>query len=108
MMGEFGCAHKFELQVLEAPRRKLIFLVCFLGPEYFAQRFNRPVDGNGQTNFWPFFWPPKSLFLNCFLWVGSSEDGKTIIAGYPIFPTTRVIIDVIHRNKYSKTNLSGI
>ena len=44
--GGFG-EHWLELQALVAPR---IFFFCnlFLGSEYFAQRFNRPLDKNGR------------------------------------------------------------
>ena len=50
MMGNLA-AQKFELQALVALRGKKILAICFLGSEYFAQRFNSPVDENGHKNF---------------------------------------------------------
>ena len=55
-------AHKLELQAFVASRSKKIFLFCFLGLEYFVQRFNQPVDKNGQKFFDPFFDPPGDFF----------------------------------------------
>ena len=63
-----------------------------MGSEYFAQRFIRAVNENGQTNFWPFFWPPKSLFFKLVFvgWELRGENGKPIIAGYPLLPHRRL------------------
>ena len=57
-----SAAHEFELQALVAPRRRKIFAISFLGSEYFAQRFNRPFDNNGQKKLGRVFWPPCHTF----------------------------------------------
>ena len=49
-MGIFGCT-QIRTSSYSVSEKKKDFLICFLGLEYFAQRFNRPFDKNGpQTD----------------------------------------------------------
>ena len=50
------------ISTLISPRRKKIFLICFLHSSYFAQRFFWPFDKLSTIFFAPFFGPPGRLF----------------------------------------------
>ena len=55
-------ASPFELQALVAPRGKKILAICFLGLEYFSQRFNRPFDKDAKNKVLTLFWTPRGTF----------------------------------------------
>ena len=57
--GKFGCTQIRSSSSCSSEKKKDFFKSVFLGSEYFAQRFNRPVDKKGKQN-WPFFSPPRS------------------------------------------------
>ena len=49
IMGEFGCT-QIRTSNSCSSKRNSFLAICFLGSEYFAQRFNRPFGENSQTN----------------------------------------------------------
>ena len=52
-----------EFGTLEAPRRKNIFAICFLGSDYFVQRLNRLFDKNGLKKLLIVFMADPGAFL---------------------------------------------
>ena len=50
------------ISTLISPRRKKIFLICFLHSSYFAQRFFWPFEKLCAIFFAPFFGPPGRFF----------------------------------------------
>ena len=49
--GEIGLHTKSNFNLLYVREGKTICLICFLGSKYYAQRFDCPVDNNGQKRF---------------------------------------------------------
>ena len=66
-MGKFGCAQIRTSRSYSAGKKK-DFLMCFLGLEYFAQRFNQPFDKMAKKDF-PFSTPRKTIL--------GSEEGAS-------------------------------
>ena len=60
-----SAAHEFKRQTLVAPRGRKIFVMCFLGYEYFAQRFYRSLQKNGQKHLGRCFGYPYHFFGRC-------------------------------------------
>ena len=61
IMGKFGCAQIRTSRSYSSGKKK-DFLMCFLGLEYFAQKFNRPFNKMAKKNYFTLFGPPGRHF----------------------------------------------
>ena len=62
IMEEFGCTQIRSSSSCSC-EKKTFFLICSLGLEYCAQRFNRPFDKNGQKILFTLSLTPRGMFL---------------------------------------------
>ena len=62
LLWENSATHKLELQALVAPRGDMILAICFLGSEYFAQRFYWPFDKKKTKFFRLFLYTKNDIF----------------------------------------------
>ena len=61
-MGKFGCTQIRTSSSCSSERKKDFDNLFFSGSEYFAQRFNRPVEENGQKSLTNIL-TPRGTFL---------------------------------------------
>ena len=60
-MGKFGCTQIRTSSSCSSEKKKNV-VICFLGLEYFAQRFNKSFDKNGQKKFDRYFYSLADIF----------------------------------------------